>query len=209
MAEAVELHNLRLEIMAEVNAKFLEANEKFDEIIRDLDREGTEFSRSLKGEILEMKNKLKNEIENVWSYLKSKLVSIEAGQAMLYDPKDGIMTKVLNRVDAAVKMSRDAAQCTAGASKAAEDAAKSANETRIFVRTNIFVTALTFLGILITVVSFGVSYASKLREDTHNQKAMIAALQEKITQDAANQQQTVNMLDKLYHRLGEKGGQVQ
>lgn len=204
MAESMELKNLRLEIMAEVNQKITEAFNQFDEITRELDKDGTEFSRSLKAEIEEMKKSLKSELENVWSYLKSKLVSIEAGQKMLYDPQNGIMTKVLNKVEAAIKMSRDAAMCTAEANKAAENAAKSADDTRIFVRTNIFVTAITFLGILITVVTFGVSYTEKLRDDAKAQKDMIAAMQEKITQDAANQQETVSMMKKLYDRLGER-----
>lgn len=205
MGESQEMQNLRLTIMAEVNEKIGEANDQFDAIIKELDREGTEFARALKVEIESMKRGVKEELENVWSYLKSKLVSIEAGQKMLYDPKDGIMTKVLNKVDAAVKLSRDAALCTANANQAAENASGSAKEAKIFVRTNIFVTALTFLGILVSVVTFGVSYTGKLREDAENQKKMIAALHEKLVQDAANQKETVTMMEKLYKKLG-KGG---
>jgi hypothetical protein len=167
--ESKEFENLRLIIMAEVNDKLHETNRQFDDIIRDLEREGTEFSRGLQVEI-----------ENINKNLK----------------------RVQNQVDQAVKMSGDSAVCTSEANKAAINSAKSADETRIYVRTNIFVTAITFLGILITVVTFGISYNSKIHEDTINQKKMIYALQEKITQDAANQQETVAMMKQLYDRLG-------
>jgi hypothetical protein len=120
MGETQELQNLRLRIMAEVNEKVKEINDQFDEIISGLDKDGTEFARSLKAEIVGMKKGVKKEMENVWSYLKSKLVSIEAGQKMLYDPGEGIMSKTLEKAEMAVKMARDSAACTAACLKAVE-----------------------------------------------------------------------------------------
>lgn len=205
MAENVELQNMRLTIMNEVNEKFNEVNAQFDALIEELNRDGTEFSRALQKDIENMRKNIQKEMKEVWSYLKSKLVSIEAGQKMLYDPKDGIMTKVLNKADAAVTMARDSALCTANSKKAAENSETSAKEAKVYVRTNIFVTALTFLGILITVVTFGVTYTGKLTSDAENQKKMIKALNAKLVQDAANQKETVDMMEKLYKKLQEGG----
>lgn len=116
-----EIENMRLRLMAEVN-------ERFDEIVRDLNDNGTEFARSLEKEIVVMRNSVKKEVENVWSYLKSKLVSIETGQKMLYDPKDGIMTKILGKVDMAVKMARDSAACTAACTETLKESKRLIND---------------------------------------------------------------------------------
>jgi len=191
--------------MAEVNEKLAEANAQFDEIANALDKEGTEFSRQLKNDIVHMREGVKSDIENVWSYMKSKLVSIEAGQHMLYNSKDGLLKKALDKVDMAVKMSRDAAGCTTGAMEAAKAATGAADEARIFIRTNIFVTAITFLGILVTVVTFGINYSNKINKDTTNQDKMIHALNEKIVQDKNNQKETIEMMKQLYNRLGKVG----
>jgi len=200
-----QIQNMRLTIMSEVNEKLAEANAQFDEIVSALDKEGTEFARQLKNDITHMREGVKNEIENVWSYMKSKLVSIEAGQHMLYNSKDGLLKKALDKVDMAVKMSRDAAECTTGAKEAAETAKGAADEAKTFIRTIIFVTAITFLGILITVVTFGVNYSSKITRDTTNQDKMIEALNEKIVQDKKNQKETIEMMEKLYNKLGKVG----
>lgn len=120
LSNDTDLENIRLRVMADVNERFAEVNDQFDAIVKELDKNGTEFSRSLKAEIETMRKGVKKEMENVWSYLKSKLVSIEAGQKMLYDPKEGIMTKLLDKTEAAVKMARDSAECTAACQKAVE-----------------------------------------------------------------------------------------
>lgn len=121
LSNDTDLENIRLRVMAEVNDKFEEVNEQFDAIVKELDKNGTEFSRALKAEIQTMREGVKEEMKNVWSYLKSKLVSIETGQKMLYDPKEGIMTKLLEKTQAAVKMARDSAECTAACQKALEE----------------------------------------------------------------------------------------
>lgn len=200
-----QIHNMRLTIMTEVNEKLTKANAAFDEIVQALDRDGTEFARQLKSDIEHMREGVKSDIENVWSYMKSKLISIEAGQNMLYNSKDGLLKKALDKVDMAVKMSRDAAECTTGAKEAAETAKGSVEEAKTFIRTNIFVTAATFLGIFITVVTFVVNYSSKITRDTTNQAKMIEALNEKIVQDKQNQKETIEMMKKLYNKLGKAG----
>lgn len=111
--ESQELQNLQLKIMAEVNGKISETYQAFDDTIEQLNREGTEYARGLAKDLKNIKNKTAEEIKNVWSFVKSSLVSIEAGQKMLYNPKDGIMTKTLEKVSQAIKMSRDSAECTA------------------------------------------------------------------------------------------------
>ena len=186
--ESLEL--LRMQIMEDVNLKF-------DSLMVGLNSNGSEFSRSLKRELNELKKETTKEIAEVYDYVSSKLVSIQTGQKLLYDPKDGILTKALNKVEVAVRMATDAAVCTT-------EARKSADESRDYIRTNIFVTALTFLGILVTVIG-GVWYVmDRAKIDDVNQGKVIKALQDKIVQDAHNQERTELIMNKLYTKLGGK-----
>jgi hypothetical protein len=195
MIDEKDLELLRKEVMEEVDVRF-------NALIRELDEKGSEFSRSLAKDVEAMKKKAKEDIEELWSWSKSQLVSIEQGQRILYDPKDGLLAVALRKVSEAVKFAQDAALCTAASNQSADRAARAAEDTRAFVRTNIFVTAITFLGILITVVTFAVTYSSKSKEESRDAKALIAAMNEKIEQDAANQRETVGLMNKLYRKLG-------
>ena len=64
--------------------------------------------------------------------------------------------------------------------------------------------SVAHLGILITVVTFGVNYSSKITRDTTNHDKMIEALNEKIVQDKKNQKETIEMMEKLYNKLGKE-----
>lgn len=189
------LELLRLQIMEEVNLKF-------DALMKDLNNDGSEFSRTLRRELTELKKNTTKEIEEVYNYISSKLVSIQTGQKLLYDPKDGILSKALSKVEVAVKMATDSAVCTTEAKKAADMSLKSAEEARDYIRTNIFVTALTFLGILLTVIG-GVWYSiDRAKTDDVYQNRIVKALQDKIVQDATNQNRTEEIMNKLYKKLG-------
>jgi hypothetical protein len=183
-----EIELLRLKVMEDVASKF-------DALIKVFNENGSEFSRALKNEMIILKRETEKQVDEIYSYIASQLVSIQAGQKMLYDPRDGLLTKALNKVEMAVKMSTDAAACTVEARKAANDAA-------LYIRANIFVTAITFLGILVTVVGGYFVFLEKNSEDDKNQNTMIIALQEKIKQDANNQRETITMMQKLYKKLG-------
>jgi hypothetical protein len=179
-----EIENMRLRLMAEVN-------ERFDEIVRDLNDNGTEFARSLEQEIESMRESTKKEFKNIWSYMKSKLVSIEQGQKLFYDD---IFPKILSKVEVAVKMARDAALCTVEARKSADDA-------RVYLRASIIVIVVAFIGIVGTTVWNGISQGGKLKTQVDNQGKMITALNDKLRQDADNQTETVKILEKLHKTL--------
>jgi len=193
--ESLEL--LRMQIMEDVNTKF-------DALLKGLNDSGSEFSRSLKRELIELKKSTAKEIAEVYDYVSSKLVSIETGQKLLYDPKDGILTKALSKVEVAVRMATDSAVCTAEAKKASERSESSSKESRDYIRTNIFVTALTFLGILVTVIGVVWYVMDRAKIDDTNQSKIIKALQDKIVQDANNQQRTEIIMNRLYSKLGGK-----
>lgn len=178
-----ELELVRLRIMADVDCRF-------ETVMKELNMNGSEFSRALRKEMNSLRLNTEEKIKEVWSWVTSHLVSIEAGQKMLYDPKDGLIQKALNKVEAAVKMATDAAACTVEARKAADDA-------KLYIRANIFVTAVTFLGILVTVVGGYFAFIGKTRDEISNQRAMVTALQEKLKQDADNQVETVQILKDL------------
>lgn len=182
-----DYENIRLKIMSEVN-------EKFDELANDFNDNGTEFSRALKTQIENERENTKKEIENIWSYTKSKLVSIEQGQKLFYDD---IFPKIINKVEVAVKMSRDAALCTVEARKSADDA-------RVYLRASIIVIVVAFIGIVGTTVWNGISQGGKLKAQVDNQGEMITALKDKLKQDADNQSETVEMLMKLHKTLEKK-----
>lgn len=189
-----DLKLLRLRIMTEVN-------KRFDELLEELNANGSEFSRALKKEVERLEKETHDHIEEVYSYMKSKLVSIEAGQQMLYDPNDGLLTKILKKAEATVKMATDSAACTVEARKAAEDA-------RGFVRSNILVNAGTLvavIGLFVTMLIFVISFTAKMQEQLTAQQAVVKAMEEKIRQDAGNQHETVAILKDLKVELKKAG----
>ena len=182
-----EFELMRMRIMSDVNVRF-------DEVIKELNEKGTEYARRLKAEMAELKEKTKRDIEELLSWSKSHLLSIEQTHKTVYDPKDGIMTMALKKVELAVKMAVDAAECTAAARKAADDA-------KLYIRANIFVTAITFLGILVTVVGGYLAFIGKSQSEVRQGKEMVDALQKKLIQDDQNQKQLMEALSVMMHDL--------
>lgn len=194
-----EMELLRLKIMEEVNLRF-------DELVTELNCNGSEYSRALSKELDEMKAKAKRDLDEVWSYVKSQLVSIEQGQKMLYDPKDGLLTKVLRKAEEAVRVAQDSARCTAAAQKAAERSEGFAKEANFYVRGSIVVTIVAFLGIVGTEVYRVIDANSKAHVELQQQKAMVEALQKKLEQDDKNQVQTAKLLVQIDNHLKEANG---
>jgi len=205
-----------------IEIKLMELKNEFDgyfrRIIKELDEKGTEYSRSLKSELSSMKEKAKLEMDEIWSYVKSHLISIEHGQNILYDPKDGILTVILKKAEQAIKFAGESAECTAEAAHAARDAeaaaaktelsskaaADAADDVKRYSRASIFVTATTFVGIVITVLTLYLTIANRAKDELKNQETMIIALHDKLQQDSENQKQTVEIMEKLYKTLKQE-----
>jgi hypothetical protein len=135
------------------------------------------------------------EIEN---YLNGKLKSDLNDIRVIFDKmiKDISGLKNLMQFD-----EKDTGNRLKAAEKAVVDSEKIAKDSLFYVRANVFVTAITFLGILITIIFGYLTFLKKDSTGSDKQDRMIQALEEKIKQDRDNQNQTIGMMDKLYKRL--------
>jgi hypothetical protein len=170
-------------------------DKRFSELIEELNSNGTEFSRNLKKELCEMKKRTEDEFKEVWSYMKSHLISIEHGQKMLYDPKEGLLTIALRKVEEAIKMARDAAQCTLGSKQASEKAESAAHKAEKAIDK-------VWKAILFPVVGSAILwFSAQFLLIGPKQDEVINELRNKIKQDAENQNRTETRMDKLYLML--------
>jgi hypothetical protein len=188
MSNEIELENLRLKIMDEIN-------KRFEEVLHDLNENGSEFSRNIKLEILELRDNTKKEIEELWSWSKSQLLSIKQGQQMMYDPKDGLITIALRKVQEAVKMAQDSALCTIAAQKASEKAEMAADGAKQAVDK-------VWIAILLPVIGSAIIWlATQFWIAGPKQDALVKEMKAKLEQDAKNQVETIGMLNELKKEL--------
>jgi|WetSurSiteA1Bulk_404760.scaffolds.fasta_scaffold31643_2 hypothetical protein len=80
--------------------------------------------------------------------------------------------------------------------------AKSSEKTEKYMLASIFVTAGTFLGILVVVIGWSLTFSAQMQKENSGRQKMIESLQDKINQDAQNQRETISMMQKLYKKLG-------
>lgn len=170
MDDVKELENIRLNLITEMN-------DKFDEILKDLNENGTEYSRMLKKDLDVMRENATRDFEEIWSFTKSKLVSVEQGQKLFYE---NIFPRLMNKIELAVKMARDSAQCTSESFDTVKDAKKEFDDrlklAEAFVRDSRVLLMWFFVTVAVAVLSVGGA---------------------KLYQDWINQNQTVNYLNKL------------
>lgn len=156
-----QTENERLRILNEVNVKF-------NEVLDELNGKGTEFSRSLAKEIEAMKNTTAKELDNLWSWSKSKMVSIEQGQKLFYGD---IFPKLMNKVGAAVDMSRDSAMCTAAALKSVEKAEGFVKDSRKYI-------LVLMTGLFAVLLPLSIASIMKLVQDKNNQIETVSYLRQ-------------------------------
>lgn len=170
MDDVKELENIRLNLITEMN-------DKFDEVLKDLNENGTEYSRMLKKDLDVMRENATRDFEEIWSFTKSKLVSVEQGQKLFYE---NIFPRLMNKIELAVKMARDSAQCTSESFDTVKDAKKEFDDrlklAEAFVRDSRVLLMWFFVTVAVAVLSVGGA---------------------KLYQDWINQNQTVNYLNKL------------
>jgi len=162
---------VRLRILKEVN-------EKFDEVLQELNENGTEFARLLAKEVENMRVNTKKELENVWSFVKSKLVSIEQGQKLFYDE---IFPKLTNKIEVAISMARDSASCTAACLESNKEAKQMIKESSAraekFVAESRRILYGLVIALILLVLPISVASVWKLIQDYYNQKQTVSYLE--------------------------------
>ncbi len=174
---------------------------KFNNLILELNKNGSEYSRFLNHDFLNFKEKTKTSIDEVYNWIRSKLISIEQGQQLLNNDKDGLINRTLRQAEAAVKLAADSAENTAKASLATAEAREclkksieinSANSNK-----NIVVLIFGFIGFIIPVTFGFINLIITAKASDKNQKDIIAQLEIKIQQDRENQAEMIKHLKKL------------
>ena len=124
----------RLRIMEEVGTRF-------DDLVKELNERGTEFSREMRVEMAADIDRIRKEAAEILYKTKS----LDQAIKLIMNEKDGLLHQALAKVE-------DAVSLTGKAAKSAESSCADVRTSRDFLTVYGIITGTAFAGLVITVI---------------------------------------------------------
>lgn len=152
---------------------YKDINNKFDDLIKEFNERGTEFSRRLADKVMGEKKYLNSKLQE-WqdwreehiSEQKSDLISIKQGQNIFLNE---IFPNIKNKVDASIKVATQSCVESNEARKSADRAEDNTRDSRKLVITLI-------VGLIMSILTIGIPSFLKLAQDKNNQTETVEYL---------------------------------